>query len=77
MIRLRTAEAAAARRDPATGRTRGNLGGRPKAVKGAKAHAQIQAMYEGGSTAKDIAATLKVSESTVRRSLRDTALARS
>lgn len=73
MIRLRTAEAAAARRDPTTGRMRGNLGGRPKAIKGAKAHAQIRAMYESGSTAKDIAATLKVSESTIRRSLRESA----
>jgi DNA invertase Pin-like site-specific DNA recombinase len=73
LIRLRTKEAAAARRDPATGRMRGNLGGRPRAIKGSKAHAQVRAMYEAGSTAKEVAATLKVSESTVRRSLRASA----
>jgi len=75
MTRLRTREAAAARRDPDTGRMRGNLGGRPKAIKGEKGHKQIRAMYESGSTATEIAATLKVSESTIRRSLRESALA--
>lgn len=75
MTRLRTKEAAAARRDPKTGRMRGNQGGRPAVVKSQGQADAIRKLYESGMTAKAIAEMHRVSESSVRRSLRKTAAA--
>lgn len=53
-------------------RARGRVGGRPTAIKDAKQHDAIRTMYDAGQTAKSIAESLKVSESTVWRSLQKT-----
>lgn len=73
MTRLRTKEAAAARRDPKTGRMRGNHGGRPAVIKSEAQAAAIRRLYESGMTAKAVAELHRVSESSIRRSLRATA----
>lgn len=73
MTRLRTKEAAAARRDPKTGRMRGSQGGRPAVIKSEAQAAAIRRLYESGMTAKAVAELHRVSESSIRRSLRATA----
>lgn len=76
MTRLRTKEAAAARRDPKTGRMRGNKGGRPAVIKTEAQAVAIRRLYESGMTAKAVAELHRVSESSIRRSLRTTGGAR-
>jgi DNA invertase Pin-like site-specific DNA recombinase len=70
LIRMRTTEALAAKFP--TGRPRGLQGGRPSAIKDEKQHAAIRVMYDSGQTAKSISDSLKISESTVWRSLQKT-----
>ncbi|MHC5795312.1 recombinase family protein [Lacisediminihabitans sp. FW035] len=70
LIRMRTKEALAAKFP--TGRPRGLQGGRPAAIKDAKQHAAIRTMYDSGQTAKSISESIRVSESTVWRSLQKT-----